>query len=354
MSGLNLISDDWGKIVQLLPEGWQEKARECGALKFGRQFSSPEILLRVLLIYFCDGCSMRETVARASIAGLADVSDVALLKRVDKCGKWFRWMTENLIRQTSDVSPTLSNRRLLAVDGSLVKEPGPRPAEWRLHYAMDLRTLNCHQALVTPFSMGETLSRFSVQKGDILIADRGFTHRPGIIHVLENGGDVVARMNLYALPLQTTDGQKFEQLVHLRTLKPGEIGEWSARMISGAREQTVRVCAYRKTEEQRLESERKYLAHTSKKQKKFVPEVLEITGYVVIVTTLKELNAEEILGLYRQRWQIELTFKRLKSLTGLGHLKKRSPAGIQAWIQGKLFVACLLERLLVISGHFSP
>ncbi|HGB3473280.1 TPA: transposase [Salmonella enterica subsp. diarizonae serovar 61:l,v:z35] len=90
----------------------------------------------------------------------------------------------------------------------------------------------------------------------------------------------------------------------------------------------------------------------SKKQGKQVPEVQEITDYVVVVTTLRELSAEVILGLYRQRWQIELAFKRMKSLIGLRYLKKKNPAGVQAWLQGKLFVACLLERLLAISGHF--
>ena len=33
----------------------------------------------------------------------------------------------------------------------------------------------------------------------------------------------------------------------------------------------------------------------------------------------------EIMELYRARWQIELVFKRLKSLTELGHLKKHDP-----------------------------
>ncbi|CAI1616686.1 Transposase [Serratia quinivorans] len=353
----NLTSDDWTKITKLLPEGWQEQARECGALKFGRQFSSPEILLRVLLIYFCDGCSMRETVARAAVAGLVNISDVALLKRIDKSAEWLRWMTENLVKQTSDIydiPPTISHRRLVAVDGCLVKEPGSQTPDWRLHYAMDIRTLNCYQSLITPVSAGETLTRFSVQEGDIVIADRGFTHRPGIKHIINQGGDVVARMNLRALPLLTAEDEKFEQLSYLRTLIPGGFGEWPARMVAEGKDYAVRVCAYRKTEEQRIESERKYLLHISKKQRKQAADVQEITGYVVVVTTLKELSAEDILGLYRQRWQIELAFKRMKSLTGLGYLKKKSPEGVQAWLQGKLFVACLLERLLAISEHFSP
>ncbi|WP_162505485.1 hypothetical protein [Candidatus Arsenophonus triatominarum] len=125
-STTNLAFDDWEKITMLLPDGWQDKTRECGALKFGRQFTSPALLLRVLLIYFCNDFSMRETVARAAAAGLVNISDVALLKRIDKCGAWFQWMTEGLVKQTSenfDIPESISHRPLIAVDGSVVKEP---------------------------------------------------------------------------------------------------------------------------------------------------------------------------------------------------------------------------------------
>ena len=91
------VGEDWSKIVKLLPEGWEDQARTLGALKFGRQFSGPDNLLRILLMYFSDGCSMRETVARARVGNLADLSDVALLKRVNKSGEWLHWMSERLI-----------------------------------------------------------------------------------------------------------------------------------------------------------------------------------------------------------------------------------------------------------------
>jgi len=45
---------------------------------------------------------------------------------------------------------------------------------------------------------------------------------------------------------------------------------------------------------------------------------------VLVFTTLpaEELPAAEILEWYRLRWQVELVFKRLKSLAQLGHLPK--------------------------------
>ncbi|MGZ9709486.1 hypothetical protein ACXX82_01535 [Glaciimonas sp. GNP009] len=83
----NTVSEDWSKIVALLPDGWEDKAQTLGALKYGRQFSGPDNLLRVLLMYFSDGYSMRETVARARVGNVANISDVGLLKRINKSGE---------------------------------------------------------------------------------------------------------------------------------------------------------------------------------------------------------------------------------------------------------------------------
>ena len=73
-----------------------------------------------------------------------------------------------------------------------------------------------------------------------------------------------------------------------------------------------------------------------------------------MLTTLQNVPACQILELYRHRWQIELAFKRLKSLLHLGHLKKTDPEGAKAWLQGKLFVATLIETLIAVGERFSP
>ena len=186
------------------------------------------------------------------------------------------------------------------------------------------------------------------------MADRGFASRRGVNHVLDHGGDVLVRMNLASLPLEDAQGRPFVQLTHLRTMQQGEMAEWPAVLQGTKGPVAVRVCAYRKNEAQRIESERKYRQSLNKKQQNFNAETLESTGYVVVVTSLEGVDAEGILALYRHRWQIELAFKRLKSLMGLGYLKKTDAEGAKAWLQGKLFVACLIERLITLGDHFSP
>lgn len=352
-----MLDKDWPRLLGLLPQGWEGKARELGALKFGRRFSGPESLLRTLLMYLSEDCSMVETVERARAGELVELSDVGLLKRVNKSGAWLGWITERLIQEAPPAAmacPALQGRRLLAADGSVVTEPGAVTSTWRLHYTMDIGTLRCREVQVTPVKQGESLTRFAVQKGDVFLGDRGFANRRGINHVLDRGGDVMVRMNLGSLPLTDAQGSPFEQLPHLRTLQAGQTGEWAATMQGTNGDVAVRVCAYCKADEQRLESERKLKKDAQRRQKQLQPETIEAAGYVVVVTTLTGLDAEEILALYRHRWQVELAFKRMKSLLGLSRLRKKDPEGAQAWLQGKLLVACLIERLIAVGEHFSP
>jgi hypothetical protein len=84
-------------------------------------------------------------------------------------------------------------------------------------------------------------------------------------------------------------------------------------------------------------------------------ETLEAADYVFVFTTLKaEHRARAVMELYRARWQIELAFKRLKSLVQLGHLKKHDEVAARAWLQGKLLVAFLVDALLVTAERISP
>jgi hypothetical protein len=81
---------NWKVLLSLLPVEWQRAALESGALKCLRGFSSPEALLRTLLLHVGLGFSLRETAVRARLADWADVSDVALLKRMRNSEQWLR------------------------------------------------------------------------------------------------------------------------------------------------------------------------------------------------------------------------------------------------------------------------
>ena len=351
------LSEDWEVIERVLPDGWQEAARLTGALRRTRGFKDAASLLRVMLIHLVDGCSLRETAVRAQAGGLADVSDVALLGRLRGCGEWFRWMVEQMSRRLSTTTlDVLAGKRVRLVDASVVCEPGATGSTWRIHYMIDLSTLACEQLLVTLPDEGETLTRFEVQANDIVMADRGLAHRRGIRHVVERGGDVIVRSNMVSVPLQDDKGKEVALLPRLRKLRVGEAREWPAFMSDDRGTIALRVCALKKSAEQRRKSQQKVRETATRKGRDLQPDTLEAAGYVVVLTTLLEttVSAGQVLELYRHRWQIELAFKRLKSLLQLGHLKKTDQEGAKAWLQGKLFVATLIETLLAVGERFSP
>lgn len=76
--------------------------------------------------------------------------------------------------------------------------------------------------------------------------------------------------------------------------------------------------------------------------------------YVVVATSLpSSFSPQMILSIYRLRWQVELVFKRCKSLLALGSIPVRNKESCQAWLQGKMLIALLIEKFLG-NVDFSP
>ena len=53
--------------------------------------------------------------------------------------------------------------------------------------------------------------------------------------------------------------------------------------------------------------------------------------------------ASRVLASYRLRWQVELAFKRMKSLVGLEELRAKDPKLAKAWINTALLAALLAD-----------
>ena len=79
-----MMNEDWDLLKTFFPNDWKSLAVDTNALRGLRKDKSEEKLLRTLLIHLGCGYSLRETVVRAKCANLADLSDVALLKRLKR------------------------------------------------------------------------------------------------------------------------------------------------------------------------------------------------------------------------------------------------------------------------------
>ena len=82
----------------------------------------------------------------------------------------------------------------------------------------------------------------------------------------------------------------------------------------------------------------------------------QLAQYLMVFTTLPRQVAttRQVLECYRLRWQVELTFKRLKSIAQLGHLPKYHDQSSRAWLYAKLLVALLVQKMTRIGKSISP
>lgn len=355
----NIGGEDWQVVLSLFPQNWRQQAEQFGAVERLRGFVSTEALLRTILLHIARGYSLRETVVQARLAQLTAVSDVALLKRLRTAEGWLRGLCLALLQESGVALPMEgTTRRVRLVDGTIVKEPGKTGSQWRLLYTLRLPSLECDFFDLTADTgpgTGETLARLPLLPDDLVLADAGYCSVAGIHTVVQQGADVVVRVNPVNFPVFGPSGRRRSLLRPLRRLaRPGQAGEWPVFLQRPGGWIEGRVCALRKSAAAIASAERRLQRRASKKQMRLRPETLEYARYVIVFTTWRTAPASQILQWYRLRWQIELAFKRLKTLAQLGHLPKYDERSSRAWLYGKLLVALLAHKLMRVGRDISP
>jgi hypothetical protein len=351
--------ENWQTLLSLFPPQWRERAAESGAVERLRGFSSAEALLRTLLLHIANGLSLRETVVQAKLAHLANISDVALLKRLRNSEKWLRSLCVDLLRENGLTLTTDGGlRRLRIVDGTVVKEPGQTGSQWRILYSLLLPTLSCDFFEISATAgkgTGESFRRVPIGPQDVVLGDAGYWSTAEMEFVRSQSAHVLVRVNPQSFIAFGPRGHRVRLLNRLRTLRqPGQIGEWKVILRGENASIEGRICALRKSEHAIERAQRRLQRRASKKQQALKPETLEYAQYVIVFTTLDAEPAEQVLECYRLRWQIELIFKRMKTLAQLGHLPKHDDRSARAWLYGKLLVALLTQKLIRVGREISP
>jgi hypothetical protein len=350
------LEESWEVIRQVLPADLDALARQSGSLRRARKVGDAEALLRLLLMH-AGGLSLQQTVLRARQQGLGRLSAVALFKRLRRSGAFLQQLARQLLDQVPQRAPAApwpGGYRFRIVDATTVKEPGPLGQGWRVHYSVQLPDLCCDHFELTDLKAGESFKRWQAAADEVLLADRAYAAREAVGALLDQGVKVVVRLNGRNFPfLSRPEAERpFDLLAQLRPLQVGQVKEWHLYFRFGDQCWPIRLCAVRKSRAAAERARRKARDQGRQVQ----ADTLELSEYLLVLTNLEPAawSATNILELYRCRWQIELAFKRLKSLLKLGHLPKKDPASARAWLQLKLLLALITEKLCEEARFFSP
>jgi hypothetical protein len=350
--------DTFERLLSVMPAGWKEHARTSGALVHPREIRTPEDLLKLIFLYVTQGRSLGNTSVLFSLSGQYHLGKTAVHKRIGNSAAWLQWLCEHFCRNTHllrEKPSWLADRDVCMVDASDESVFGSTKADFRLHYALSLFDLATRELRLTDTKEGEKLSNFqNFTAGDIVMGDRAYGTIAGMEYVRERGCDFVLRLRTKAFIVYDAQKQEVDVLAPFHALKAGESGSYDGWYLHDGAYHPVRLCAVRKSAEaekaglRRLETEarRKGRGEVSAAQKAY-------NRYVVVATSLTEVEGAAVLELYRQRWQVELVFKRLKSLFGYNEIPVKLEKTARAWFYAKLVLAAFCETL-VNQGRFSP
>src|SRR6266567_1863522 len=333
MNHASLVSQDWQLILDRFggAAAIESSARRAKAFLRAREIPNAVALLRLILAYCLGPGGLRSTAAWASAIGLVEISNVGLLQRLRRCGDWLAVLVGQAL---ASGAPAASRGRLIRlVDATAVPQAGLAARQnnglWRIHSAFDLPAEHFGFFELTDQQGGERLDRIAA--------------------VIDAGGDVLVRAGWKSAGWLDGEGNRFDLIAELRrNTQPGLIDRpiWVRRADAPAL--AVRLVAVKKSAPAAEAARRKARRQAQKGGHQIDRDTLEAADWVILVTSLtaEAFPTDDILALYRLRWRIELAFKRLKSLVGLGGPPGTDARSARPYILAHLLMILLLEPLI--------
>lgn len=339
--------DDWtSEVLPRLPSDFEQQARKLKAFQRSRAFDCPADLLRGLLLYVLSPFGFRYLGVWGVLSDLADLSAPAWHKALIRSSAWLLYLIAELL-VANDRPIWISQRvrrRVWVVDASMLGQVGKTGDAWRLHLAFDLVAGQVGQVHLSDRYTGERLDHFELMPGDLVLLDAGYGYRRTLAYAQSKTADVLMRFTPRTCPLERSDGQELDVLAWLRQ-EGACLRERSAWWRYQGQRGQVRIIAKRLSEHQRRAAVRRLHIKAQKHARAVSEQALFLCGWMLLLSSLSadSWSAEELLWLYRARWQVELLFKRIKQLLRLGQIRASSRAGAEATIRA-LLVAWLLQE----------
>jgi hypothetical protein len=360
------ISRDWLLLLRCLPEDYEQLAVEHKQVQtqFGNaKITTAEMLLRLLFIHVGADLPLRQTVALMGGVGFS-LSPNRLHMKMRRAVPYLGALLERMCPARPAMKLELwGGYDMCVLDASSVSCPGSTGTDGRIHAMVRLSTMRVVQVRVTDVTVGETFRNFSYDKDQLVIADRGYSKAPGIAQVLSQGADVLVRLNRGALPVFDPDAAREEDalinvIAWVRTIPAEDVFErtvYAEHNIAPRKTERIagRLVAVRLPPEQAAQARKRA---RDEQGSEVTAETLEMAGYVVLFTTTtpQRLSKERCLEAYCLRWQVELLFKRWKSLGGLDRVPNERSDTTLSWLTVKLILGLIVERLSSAQAELSP
>lgn len=333
------------------------------------------------LDYFCVE-SVNGTVSYNDLAGKIAIEEghsasrQAYFDRMDDdCVMFFKRILEEVMKTKYDTGEITDSefsrnyKRILIQDSTIIRLPqklfeiysgvknaGISVCNARIQGVYDLLSGEFVYFSIDTYSKNDLAATFdfTLEKGDIMLRDRGYFILSAISKAIKSGADIISR---YKHVTTFTDPKTGENINLLETLR--ENGKIDMQVLAGEKEKVlVRLIAEPVCEE--TANLRRMKAKKETKGRSPSGEVLELMSWSIFITTIMNpvFSFKIILMLYSLRWRIETIFKAWKSHLQFGKVHNVSKEQLSVILYARFIMICVVFvhgyhkfKFLVSSKH---
>lgn len=324
-------------------------------LKRKRVLKSMDLLMKAIFLYISEQLSFQRLADIMACQHDVVMSDTAWRKQLLKAApilmEWCVQQQENTEAESSGA--TVFNRAAYAIDATNLPVQGGNTTSRRMHTVFSLCEHRCVYAEVTDHRGGESLTRFPLEQDALYFADRAYGRTSQIAYAIEQKAHVVVRISPRHVALYT-DSDCWKK-ISFKTLLEKESFSALAYFKHNKKVYHIRLLGAKLPKEKQAAAEKRARRKANRKQHKISTETVRYAQWVFLATTLPcTCSDTEILEAYRLRWQIELHFKRVKSLLNF-HKLRRSCNNyknriVSLWITISSLISCVQLWILQLTN----
>ncbi len=299
-----------------------KKFKEVNLFVRKRKLKDTHALINSLNIFISQNMSLQTLSYIYRNISAESISDTAFKKLFQKDDK-FQQVYESLLQTENAVTKPrkiLGNKHSFLLDTTVLSEEGNNNNLYKIHTCYGLTKNNVSQVKVTDSHTAETACNFNIISNAIYFGDRAYSTTRQMKYVAEHNADFVFRFKTNGAILYAD--KELKQRFNVE------------KYLKNTTEQTVTKVVYLQSGlKLRFIASRLNEFHTNQAIKKAKKEsgsgiqqsTIQMCEWLMLITSLVgKHSTNAIFTAYRQRWQIELHFKRFKTFLSLRKIRKSS------------------------------
>ena len=343
--------------------------QETQAVKRKRKFTPVSLAMTFILGMFRNPRASAAQLAMTAAEAGADVSPQAIENRftprlVAFLEAMFRRATQQVIASSKSLAPVLERfSSVILMDSSIVRVPDSvqdkfpstgghgGQAAIKLQTRLDLKD----GALSVQLEAGKStdgatsLQHVPAQPGSLRITDLGYFSIAVFVAIAKDGAYFLSRIQ-HTTTIWIDDARQGDVVSWLNQQSGMLVDQWIE--IGTKTRLKCRIVAWRVPEEQVNRRRQQAILDAKQRGRMVTAATLAACEWTFLITNAGDelLSTKEVIVLYRARWQIELLFKRWKSIGLIGELTGKNDVEQMARLWARLCAALIQHWLTVVVG----